>query len=69
MSEDQVDTSPNGNQLRGLRSRAKRALILDLAAGDERHEAVAKKHGMSYQGIANFAGEYDLRAGRYLADR
>jgi hypothetical protein len=34
---------------------AKRALIMDLDAEDSQHKALAEKHGLTYQGVVQFA--------------
>jgi hypothetical protein len=44
--------TPKAKRLRG---REKRALILDLAAGDDSYDELAIKAGISYQGVAEFA--------------
>jgi hypothetical protein len=48
-----TEVIPTGTT-RGLRGRAKRALILDLAAGDDRYEELGPKHGLSHQGVVQF---------------
>jgi hypothetical protein len=40
---------------RGLRGRYKDALIIDLADGESTHAELADKHGISKQGVAEFA--------------
>jgi hypothetical protein len=53
MSEDQAEGA-RPKQTWGLRGRAKRALILDLASGDSTYDVLGPRHGLSHQGVVQF---------------